>query len=94
MSDESETQPSAVQEVLVADAIDWFLQSTIQTVINHGVEMGVILTVGGSTISGLLISGRKYFEELADTVGAGSRQAGDIHNVLGDAWREYRAIYE
>jgi hypothetical protein len=73
---------------------DWFLQSIIETVVAHGVEIGVTLTVGGTTISGMLISGQKYFDELADALKKSSAEEGDIHSVLADGWRHMKAVYE
>jgi hypothetical protein len=83
-----------IQEVSVTGSIDWFLQSTIESIIGRGVEIGVTLTVGGAIISGMLISGQTYFKELGDTLTAASREEGDMHSILGEAWKEYTAIYE
>ncbi len=90
---EAENFPE-VQDVSIVGAVDWFLQSTIETVINSGVDIGVTLTVGGAIVSGILISGRKYFEELGDALSAASQTEGDMQSVLGGAWKQYTAIYD
>src|SRR5580704_6528111 len=47
---------------------DWFLASLISWANTFELEQGITLSVGGATVSGQLISGRRYFEELAETV--------------------------
>jgi hypothetical protein len=90
-----EDEPLAsVQEVEVVGSIDWFLRSTVETIIAHGVEIGVTLAVGGAIVSGVLISGKKYFEELGDALNAASETEGDIQSVLGDSWRQFTTIYD
>lgn len=83
-----------VRSVIIADAKDWFLQSTIESVIAAGVEIGVTLTVGGAVVSGTLISGKTYFKELGEVLAGASQQEGDMQSVLGSSWSKYSAIYE
>jgi len=95
MPAETETQPEApLQEVILADDKDWFLQTIIETVIQAGVEMGVTLTVGGTTIGGLLISGKKYFEELSDSIGSLSKKDDDVESIMANGWRQYTQLYD
>lgn len=56
--------------------------------------MGITLTIGGACVSGQLISGRKYFEELGATMRAASTKAGDAAETLGNAWEQFKEIYE
>lgn len=84
-------EPTAVYST---DSKDWFLQSIIETAIAAGVEIGMTVTVGGTTVSGILINGKKYFEELGDLLEGSSRAEGDMQSVLGSAWRKFTAIYE
>lgn len=83
-----------IQEVEIVGATDWFLRQTIETVIAHGVEIGVTLAVGGSIISGILVSGKTYFAELGETLKGASKSEGDMQSVLGEAWKGYTALYE
>jgi len=92
-TEEGEALPQ-VQPVQLVNENDWFLQSTIENIVSHGVEIGVTLTVNGVIVSGMLIGGKKYFEELSKTLKAASREPDDISNTLGDAWKQYTAIYE
>ncbi|MCK9398040.1 MAG: hypothetical protein M0Q44_20940 [Methylobacter sp.] len=41
---------------------DWFLQSLVKMVTTNGFEISITLHVGGLLVSGLLASGRQYFE--------------------------------
>ena len=63
---------------------DWFLQAIIETYVTSGVEMGLTLTIGGSVVSGLLISGKTYFRELKDFLMESSQQEGDIFETLAN----------
>lgn len=89
-----ESTLAAAQDVEVVGSKDWFLQSIIETVISQGVEIGVIVNTGGAIISGMLISGEKYFDELGNVMTAASEADGDIQAVLGQAWKGYKSIYQ
>lgn len=93
ISEDTENE-DGVRSVIIADAKDWFLQSTIESVIAAGVEIGVTLTVGGSIVSGTLISGKTYFKELGEVLAGASQEEGDMQSVLGSSWAKYSAIYE
>lgn len=93
MADQDDELPP-IRDVEIINSRDWFLQSIIETVINNGVEIGVTLTVGGMIISGMLISGKKYYDELGDALAAYSKEEGDMHSVLANGWRQMKAIYE
>lgn len=91
MTDASETE---INDVNIIGSKDWFLQSTIETIINSGVEMGITLIVGGTIVSGTLIDGRKFFIELGDALTADSKSAGDSYETLGTGWKEFAALYD
>jgi hypothetical protein len=47
-------------------SVDWYLQSLVSTVNTlETLEIGITLVVGGSVVSGRLVSGKKYFETFA-----------------------------
>ena len=94
MSEEQTQEPEFPQAVEVMNQEDWFLQSMIEVIINRGVEIGVTMSVGGSIVSGILISGKTYFEELGAVVAASSKEEGDVSEMLGNSWKEYRRLYE
>lgn len=83
-----------VQAVENIDAKDWFLESTIRNLVNQGIEISITLTVGGAYVTGLLTSGKRYFEELGQTLANASRAPDDTAAVLGEAWKGYTALYE
>ncbi|MUO27454.1 MULTISPECIES: gas vesicle accessory protein GvpU [Rhizobium/Agrobacterium group] len=83
-----------VQPVEIIDATDWFLRTTIENIVSHGIEIGVTLTVKGVIVSGMLVGGKKYFEELSKLMKISSQAPNDISDFLGNAWKEYTAIYE
>jgi hypothetical protein len=72
---------------------DWFLQ-TIVAYANVGFEIGLTLMVGGLTVSGVLISGKKYFEELGESVRAAKSQSPEMMNTLAETWSSFSRIYE
>jgi len=67
-----------------SDGTDWLLRAIIKNYSQSGYEIGVTLTVGGSVISGLLISGRSYFAELAKMLVSNSVSEDDIFAELAD----------
>lgn len=73
----SETDPASASNVQGADpnleqmfwagrGTDWYLQELVSIVNSSAIEFGITLHVHGAVVSGLLISGRKYFKAFAD----------------------------
>ena len=56
----------------IAPRDDWFLGCLINWANQFNLEQGITLAVGGAIISGQLISGRRYFEEMAAQAMAGT----------------------
>ena len=61
----------AQREEDLAKEIDWFLQTLVHLVNKEVMWFGITLSVGGTLISGTLISGKKYFETLAEDMARG-----------------------
>ena len=81
MSNETNEQTAAKSDVEPAqlpDDVDWLLVSLIETYAADMVHIGVTLTVGGSVVSGTLISGRTYFAEVHDFLKSKSAEEGDL----------------
>jgi hypothetical protein len=97
MADEQNegAQEDQASEVIAhLDDKDWFLQQVIATA-NLGLSMGLTITLGGTVISGQLISGRQYFEELSDQIKGGSTNMGnETLEMLGDNWKMLTQIYD
>ncbi|MDX7860227.1 MULTISPECIES: gas vesicle accessory protein GvpU [Aeromonas] len=49
---------------------------------NPGVGFGITLTVGGTLVSGQLISGKEYFDHLADLLHQDDQVEGSVSNTL------------
>lgn len=66
-------------------SVDWFLQQLVDMAnLSENFEFGITLNVHGSLISGVLISGKKYFSEFADQF-MGSVKASwaqELHKVI------------
>jgi hypothetical protein len=58
------------------DGTDWFLATLIRNA-ELGLEAGVTLQVGGSLVTGRIISGRKYFELLGEQVAQTFQMTGE-----------------
>ena len=61
-------EPTAIEieQGIHGQSVDWYLQELVGFANTSGLEMGLTLNVGGSVVSGKLISGRKYFETFAE----------------------------
>jgi hypothetical protein len=76
--------PEAAKKVAAAPERDWFLLEYIRLA-ESGVEQGITLSVGGSLVTGTLISGPKFFELLSqEIIDAKSKAQGDtqIYDTL------------
>jgi hypothetical protein len=64
---------------------DWLLQNLVWKANYFGLEAGITLNVGGLIISGVLISGNRYYDEVVKQFKAGfSKEYQEIGEVLGD----------
>jgi hypothetical protein len=74
---------------------DIFLASLVSLANTLGVEQGITLAVGGALISGQLIGGRQYFEELAAVVTSGATTGDqEVRSGIADSFRAWTAIYD
>jgi hypothetical protein len=77
-----------------ANSTDWFLAHLVGWANKYNIEQGITLTVGGATISGKLISGRKYFEEIAAATAAGSSNSEEVKLSIAESHKLWSAIYD
>jgi hypothetical protein len=73
---------------------DWFLQQLIEFA-ELGVELPIILSIGGSHINGNLIGGNRYFKELSELMSS-SQVTSDVESVpgtLSKLFESYQDIY-
>jgi hypothetical protein len=72
MEKQAEKEPSEIEikQSFEGISLDWYLQHLVKLANDTGLEFGITLSVGGSVVSGTLISGRKYFDKFASEFSA------------------------
>ncbi|MBU8895358.1 hypothetical protein DRW03_14945 [Corallococcus sp. H22C18031201] len=68
---------------------DWFLELLLNMVNDHGLNVGITLTVGGTQVSGELVSGAEFIKNFGSTFSGALKRAG-----AGDAAASLQAKYE
>lgn len=96
MTEESnqEAKPLTPEQAALARegvGVDWFLQNLVSTANSSGMEVGLTLTVGGSIVSGRMISGKKYFDLFADAMASG--WPGDSSDLIRDTYKKFGETY-
>ena len=66
---------AAVERVFAND-LDWHLQVLVEDANDFGVEIPITLFVPGAVVSGVLTSGKVYFDLFADRFAAGWPEEG------------------
>jgi hypothetical protein len=61
----NEPSTTDIEQDIHGHSVDWFLQQLVCLTNGAGLEMGITLVLGGSVVSGTLISGKKYFDSFA-----------------------------
>ena len=77
---------------IVAPSKDWFLIDLIEWVNGTSLSFGITLTVGGSTITGELISGKAFFDNFAEKFSEGMAKAGADDEVVGKTKKFYSSF--
>jgi hypothetical protein len=75
-------------------SLDWHLQTLVDMANRHGVEMGVTLTIGGSTVTGTLVGGKKYFEKFGEMVASGWPGTDEDRERMRATFAEPAKLYE
>lgn len=95
-ADEHENTPSSqTQENSVFDRdpeTDWYL-GWIVGLGEKGLETGITLTVGGNLVTGTLISGRKYFEEMGALIQKANGLSPDLSKALANTFSQWKDLY-
>jgi hypothetical protein len=96
MSDEEKKQFSPEEITLARDgqSVDWYLQNLVALVNDTPIEFGITLFVGGVTISGQLVSGKKYFETFAKEFSDAYPGSAETQENLRQAFASHAAIYD
>jgi hypothetical protein len=77
---------------VIQDNEDWFLQRLIDLVNGQDTEIGITLNVGGFLISGLLVSGHRYFEGFGQEF-CGALKDENMVKSLKEIFSEFGKIY-
>lgn len=72
---------------------DFFLQNLVGFANDIGIESPVTLHVGGFLVSGIVISGAKYFEEFSKIYGAGFADA-ELGREIAGSLATLKKIYD
>jgi hypothetical protein len=94
VTEEKEIDLSAVEleQEIHGQSIDWYLQKLVHLANVNGWEFGLTLVLGGSVVSGIVISGKKYFDTFADEIS--QAWPGDDKEELRSAFASHGEIYD
>lgn len=93
----TDNEPLSQQELKLAlhgNSVDWFLQSLVSVVNEGPVEFGITLFSEGLIISGLLVSGRKYFSTFASEFSGAYPGDEETKATIKAAFESNSAIYD
>jgi len=88
----NKNEPVPAEAPQAPDA-DWFLRNLVGMVNDSDMEIGITLHVAGFLVTGLLASGRKYFEELGNVVAAAYPADPDAAKAMKDYFSQPAQIY-
>jgi hypothetical protein len=95
LADVEASENNAVQEVVsYLQDKDWFLADLIRVFAQSGVEFPLTLSVGGAMISGRLVSGKRYFEGVAEVMSSGRTNNEEVRKLLVRMLEQNVRIYE
>jgi hypothetical protein len=97
MTDQPDDEEPASEIIAYHEDKDFFLQDIV-SLANLGLGIGVTLIVEGAMISGTMIGGKKYFEELGKAMSAGTahgvEDGSDLLSSLGRGFSARANLYE
>jgi hypothetical protein len=76
------------------DEADWFLQHLVDTVNRTDLEIPITVQVAGFLVSGILVSGKRYFQGFGDDVVAGLGNDAESAESLRSAFAGLGKIYD
>jgi hypothetical protein len=90
--DDTEEAPTLFDQ---HDGVDWLL-AWVVSLAERGLEMGITLSVGGSLITGTVISGRTYFEQMSEAMKSANysgEPADDVPEIMAKSFLAFTKIY-
>ena len=91
-NDKKPTQ-AEIEQKIHGQSVDWYLLHLVSLANENGLEFGLTLTVGGSIVSGTLISGKKYFETFASDLSSAWPGDEDAKEIIRSSFAGWSAIY-
>ncbi|MDR6503549.1 hypothetical protein J2785_006742 [Burkholderia ambifaria] len=91
--DVKETEVPVNAAMVERPKIDFYLQSLVTMANKHGVEMGITIILGGTVVTGQLISGKTYFETFGAQFAAAWNSDDDGKKAIQDAFSEPAKMY-
>lgn len=73
---------------------DWLLQSLVSTANEAGLQIGITLQVSGMLVSGILISGKQYFEGFSNELSAFFIKNPEEANAIKASFSAFDEIYD
>lgn len=96
MENEEKVKTEKSSESEIYDVItDWFLQQLVDFINGSEGELTITLNTGGILISGILVSGHKYFESMADSFQGKIEISGNLKKYflsLGNVYLEDKLL--
>jgi len=95
MSEQESANAEADKPESTAPVADWLLQNLVSLVNSNyeaDLQLGVVLQVRGTPVSGLLIHGRRYFEGFAAQFASGW-PAGEAADAIRESYAQFGRIY-
>lgn len=77
------------------EGVDWLVAWLVELADNN-VEIGVTVAAGGAVITGTIVSGRRYFEELGKRMSEANiaDESAELRNVLVSSFSQWGEIYK
>lgn len=97
MADDQQEAPLTEEELRIAingRSTDWFLQQLVATVNRSPVEFGITLYVEGTVVSGMLVSGKKYFDTFAKEFSDAYPGDDEVKEIVRGAFASNSDIYK
>jgi len=93
MAVQNESDEENIKQTNDVQIIDWYLQSLVDMANRHNIEMGITLVLGGSTVSGTLVSGKRYFEEFSKEF-SNAWPDNESKELIREHFANYAKIYD
>jgi len=88
------TNPEQIKLSFDGQSVDWYLQKLVTVVNTTNVQFGVTLFVEGAIVSGVLVSGKTYFEAFAQEFSAAYPGDADGKESIRQAFASHASIYD